>query len=276
MICIPKLALEIRDISLLALLLLPRLDNIEFHSEDFAGLFPVWPIVEFALTPSGTSKIKRKTQYMCWDLALCGQILLVDKKAAIAPIKITNDTAEDLITDKSKIPSNFTKLGKWLMMSGGSWVFNKANSNVYACFRFKSTVPVKDMVMRVSFKFPASVALSYTRSRTRLWKWKTQRCPSSSATALIPWAFSLTLLRCWRKHTIASKQMGWSLRNLITWRYQNSPSNWMRHDCHHRPSKRTRTVITSKSKGKRCFTARWQRTRYLCFASLEDMPIIYG
>ena len=29
---------------------------IEFHIKDFAGLFPVWPIVEFALTPSGTSK----------------------------------------------------------------------------------------------------------------------------------------------------------------------------------------------------------------------------
>jgi hypothetical protein len=30
MICIPKLALEIRDISLLALLLLPRLDDMRF------------------------------------------------------------------------------------------------------------------------------------------------------------------------------------------------------------------------------------------------------
>jgi hypothetical protein len=100
--------------------------------------------------------------------------LLVDEKAVIAPIKTTNDKAEDLITDKLNIPSNFTKLGKWLMMSGGSWVFNKANSNVYACFCLKSTVPVKDMVMWVSFEFPASEDLSYTRSRTRLWKWKPQ------------------------------------------------------------------------------------------------------
>ncbi len=79
-------------------------------------------------------------------LALFGQILLVNGKAAIAPIKITNDKTEDLITDKLNIPSNFTKLGKWLMMSGGSWVFNKENSNVYTCFCLKSTVLVKDMV----------------------------------------------------------------------------------------------------------------------------------
>ncbi len=39
------------------------------------------------------------------------------------------------------------------MMSGGSWVFNKANSNIYACFCLKSTVPIEDMVTQVSFKF---------------------------------------------------------------------------------------------------------------------------
>ncbi len=125
----------------------------EFHIKDFACLFPVWPFVELALAPSGASKDKRKTQYMHCVLALFREILLVDKKAVIAPIKITNDKAEDLITDKSNIPSNFTKLGTWLMMSGGSWVFNKANNNVYACFHLKSTVPIEDMATQVSFKF---------------------------------------------------------------------------------------------------------------------------
>jgi hypothetical protein len=93
------------------------------------------------------------TQYVHCVSTLFGEILLVDKKAAIAPIEITNEKAKDLITDKSDIPSNFTKLGKWLMMSGDSWVFNKANSNVYARFCLTSTVPVKDMVTWVSFKF---------------------------------------------------------------------------------------------------------------------------
>ncbi len=77
----------------------------------------------------------------------------MDEKAAIAPIKITNDKPEDMITDKANIPNNFTKLSKRLMMSGGSWVSNKANNDVYACFRIKSTVRVNKMVMRVSFKF---------------------------------------------------------------------------------------------------------------------------
>jgi hypothetical protein len=118
----------------------------EFHIRDFGGLFPIWLIAEFALAPSGTSNDKRMTQYVYCVLALFGEIMLVDKKAAIAPIKITNDKAEDLITDKSNIPSNFTKLGKWLMMSRGSWVFDKANNNIYACFCLKSTVLVEDMV----------------------------------------------------------------------------------------------------------------------------------
>ncbi len=39
------------------------------------------------------------------------------------------------------------------MMSGGSWVFNKANNNIYACFRIKSTVPINKMVLQESFEF---------------------------------------------------------------------------------------------------------------------------
>ncbi len=38
-------------------------------------------------------------------------------------------------------------------MSRGSWVLDKANSNIYACFRLNSTVPVEDMVTWVSFEF---------------------------------------------------------------------------------------------------------------------------
>jgi hypothetical protein len=36
----------------------------EFHVKDFSSLFPVWPIVEFALAPSGASKDERMTQYV--------------------------------------------------------------------------------------------------------------------------------------------------------------------------------------------------------------------
>jgi hypothetical protein len=100
----------------------------EFHVEDFAGLFPIWPIVKLTLAPSGASKDKRMTQYVHTVLALFGKILFVDEKAAIAPIKIMNDKPEDMITDKANIPTNFTKLSRWLMLSGGSWVFNKGDN----------------------------------------------------------------------------------------------------------------------------------------------------
>ncbi len=90
---------------------------IEFQVKDFFSLFPVWPIVELALAPSSNSKDKMMNQFVQCVLALFGEIVLVNGKAAIAPIEITNDKAEDLITDKLNIPRKFTKLGKWLMMS---------------------------------------------------------------------------------------------------------------------------------------------------------------
>jgi hypothetical protein len=39
------------------------------------------------------------------------------------------------------------------MICRGSWVFNKANNDIYACFHIKSTVPINKMVMWVSFEF---------------------------------------------------------------------------------------------------------------------------
>jgi hypothetical protein len=61
-----------------------------------------------------------------------------------------------MILDKASIPTSFMKLGKWVMLSGGSWVFNKkdkGNNDIYAIFCLKPTVPVEDMVTRISFEF---------------------------------------------------------------------------------------------------------------------------
>ena len=113
----------------------------------------MWPIIEFSLAPAGATKDKRMLQFMWCVAALLGEILLVDEKAAIAPIDITNEKKKDMLLDKVDIPDNYTKLGKWLLLSGGSWVFNKANSDVYGRFRIKSTVPVEKMLTRVSFMF---------------------------------------------------------------------------------------------------------------------------
>ncbi len=96
------------------------------------------------------------TQFVKCVTSFFGEILIVDERAAIVPIVISNDCQEDMITDKASIPPNFTKLSKWVMLSGGSWVFNKkdrGSSNIYARFHLKSTVPVEDMITRVSFEF---------------------------------------------------------------------------------------------------------------------------
>ncbi len=83
-----------------------------FYVKDFAGLFPVWPIIELAMSPTGQTKDERMTQFVKCITSLFGEIFIVDKRAAIAPIAISNDLQEDMITDKATIPTNFTKLGK--------------------------------------------------------------------------------------------------------------------------------------------------------------------
>jgi hypothetical protein len=127
--------------------------TITYLVEDFSGLFPVWPIIKFNISLCGNTKDEMMNQYV-WGLsAIFREILIVNKKATIAPVEIMNNKAKDIITNRPKIPTNFTKLGKWLSMSGGSWVFNKKESNVYAHLRLKLTIPADEMVMRVSFKF---------------------------------------------------------------------------------------------------------------------------
>ena len=85
-----------------------------------------------------------------------GKILYVDDTAGIAPLEITNNIKDNFIHDKSKLPSNFTRLGKWIMISGGSWVFSKkekGSNNVYAQFCLKSQTPIEEIINRVSFEF---------------------------------------------------------------------------------------------------------------------------
>ena len=130
--------------------------NKEFHVEDFVGLYPAWPIVEVAITPTGNTKEDRMNMFVKCIAALFGEIQYVDKTACIPPLEITDDNNDNYISDKSKLPSNFTKLSKWIMISGGSWVFNKkekGGSNVYARFRLKSQVPTEEIINRVSFEF---------------------------------------------------------------------------------------------------------------------------
>ncbi len=88
----------------------------------------------------------------------------------ITPIHITDDNAAHFIKSKTEIPSNFTKLGKHIMISSGSWVFNKkekGSNNVYGRFRLKSQIPTEDIINRVSFKFSRVWGKTSSRNSTK-------------------------------------------------------------------------------------------------------------
>ncbi len=130
--------------------------NKAFHVEDFVGLYPAWPIVEVAILPTENAKEERMNMFVKCITSLLGKILYFNDTAYIAPLEITNDNKDNYISDKAKPPSNFTKLGKWIMISGGSWVFNKkekGSNNVYARFCLKSQVLTEEIINQVLFEF---------------------------------------------------------------------------------------------------------------------------
>jgi hypothetical protein len=132
------------------------LKETAYHVVDFAGFYPIWPIVEFSMVPTGASKDERMVSFTKCVSALLGEMLYVDDTAMIAPIDTTDDNDKHFIKTMTDIPPNFTKLGKHIMISGGSWVFNKkekGNNDVYGRFRLKSQIPTEDMINRVSFEF---------------------------------------------------------------------------------------------------------------------------
>jgi hypothetical protein len=132
------------------------LKETAYHVIDFAGFYPIWPIIEFLMAPTGASKDERMALFTRCVSALLGEMLYVDDTAMIAPINITDEDEAHFIKTKINLPSNFTKLGKHIMISGGSWVFNKkekGSNDVYGRFRLKSQIPTDDIINRVSFEF---------------------------------------------------------------------------------------------------------------------------
>ena len=127
-----------------------------FHVEDFIGVFPAWPIIELSIAPTGSTKDEQMTSFLRCFAALFNEIKYVDNTAVIAPINIYDNSKENFIVDRSGLPDDFTKLGKWLMISGGSWVFDKkekGNGKVFARFRLKSQENADEIITRVSFEF---------------------------------------------------------------------------------------------------------------------------
>jgi hypothetical protein len=126
-----------------------------YHVSDFAGLYPVLPIIKISMAPTGTAKDERMNLFTKCVTALLGEILYVDDTAKIATISIT-DNESRYISFKADLHTNFIKLGQHVMICGGSWVFNKkekGGNGVYARFRLKSQVETEEIINCVSFEF---------------------------------------------------------------------------------------------------------------------------
>jgi hypothetical protein len=52
-----------------------------YHVEDFAGLYPVWPIIKFSMAPSGASKDERMNSISKCIVGLFDEILHMDDMA---------------------------------------------------------------------------------------------------------------------------------------------------------------------------------------------------
>ncbi len=127
-----------------------------YYVEDFVGLYPAWPIIKFCMAPTGNTKDKWMTSFSKCVVGLLRELLYVDDMAKIAPLLITNNDPASFIASKANLPTNFTKLGKYIMISGSSWVFSKkekGSNNVFAHFRLKSQVETEEIINRISFEF---------------------------------------------------------------------------------------------------------------------------
>jgi hypothetical protein len=129
----------------------------------------------FPNVPTGEAKDDRMTSFIKCVMALFGEILHVDNTAKIATITITKDESR-YIGSKADLPTNFTKLGQYIMISSGSWVFNKkakGSNGVYARFKIKSQVNTDEIINHVSFKFSRLGGKNLQKKKHQAMKTKT-------------------------------------------------------------------------------------------------------
>jgi hypothetical protein len=87
--------------------------------------------------------------------AFLQEILYINDTVKIATILITNNESH-YISSKMDLPTNFTNLCQYAMISGSSWVFNKKDkggNDAYARFWLKSQVNTEEIVNQVLFEF---------------------------------------------------------------------------------------------------------------------------
>jgi hypothetical protein len=73
------------------------------------------------MAPTGEAKDDHMNSFTKCVVALLEEILYVDDTAKITTISITEDESS-YIGSKADLPTNFIKLGQYIMISGGSWV----------------------------------------------------------------------------------------------------------------------------------------------------------
>jgi hypothetical protein len=77
-----------------------------YHVTNFAGLYPVWPIIEFYMSPTGNTKDERMSSFTKCVTALLEKMLYVDNTAMIAPTAITDNDKASYILRKADLPKN--------------------------------------------------------------------------------------------------------------------------------------------------------------------------
>ncbi len=71
-------------------------------------------------------------------------------------LMITNNNKDSYLSNKADLPSNFTKLSKYIMISSNSWVFNKkekCSNDVFVQFQLKSQIATEEIINLMSFEF---------------------------------------------------------------------------------------------------------------------------
>jgi hypothetical protein len=82
--------------------------EMSYHVTDFAGLYPVWPIIEISMVPTGGAKDKRMNLFRKCITALLGEILYVDDTAKIATTLITDNKSHCISSKQTFQPTSLS------------------------------------------------------------------------------------------------------------------------------------------------------------------------
>jgi hypothetical protein len=63
------------------------MEETSYHVIDFVGLYPVWSIVEFSMSPMGNTKDERTSLFTMCITALLGEMLTLITKQSLHPLQ---------------------------------------------------------------------------------------------------------------------------------------------------------------------------------------------